>query len=194
MLRELGCHVIDDDKIAHRLIDPGAAAYDDVVREFGRGILDSEGRVDRQKLGSIVFADPVRLARLNAIVHPRVLEAQERETAAIEKTNPHAIVFIEAALLIEAGYYKRLDCLVVAWCTPEQQIQRLTHPVGTHANSGRGLTSEQAAQRIASQLSLDEKRRIADEEIDCSDSLAHTREQVVALVARLNRKERERVH
>ena len=156
------------------------AAYDDVVREFGRGILTPDGRVDRAKLGAIVFADPKRLARLNAIVHPPVLAAQDRELAAIERAEPHAIAVVEAALLIEAGYTDRLDCLVVTWCTPEQQLARLTQP-----GAGRGLTIEQARQRIAAQMPLEEKRRMADEVIDCSGSLEHTREQTVALFAKL---------
>ena len=137
--------------------------------------------MDRQKLGAIVFADPPRLARLNAIVHPPVLAAQDRELAAIERAEPHAIAVVEAALLIEAGYDKKLDCLVVTWCTPEQQLARLTQTLG----AGRGLTIEQARQRIAAQMPVEEKRRMADEEIDCSGSLEHTREQVIALFAKL---------
>ncbi len=187
MLRELGCRVLEADKIAHRMIEPGGAAYDEVIREFGRGILTPEGRVDRSKLGAIVFSDPKRLPRLNAIVHPPVLAAQDQELAAIERAEPHAIAVVEAALLVEAGYAKKLDCLVVTWCTPEQQIARLTQP-----GAGRGLTIEQARQRIAAQMPAEEKRRMADEEIDCSGSLEHTREQVVALFARLKRMESER--
>jgi dephospho-CoA kinase len=184
MLRELGCRVLDADEIAHRLIEPGAAAYDGVVREFGRGVLTSDGRVDRAKLGAIVFADPARLARLNAIVHPPVLEAQDRELDAIERVEPHAIGVVEAALLIEAGYAKKLDFLVTTWCTPEQQLARLTQKDG-----GRALTPEQARQRIAAQMPIEEKRRRSDEVIDCSGSLEHTREQVFALVAKLKRME-----
>jgi dephospho-CoA kinase len=195
MLRELGCHVLEADKIAHRMIEPGGLAYDEVVREFGRGILISDGvpggvadgRIDRSKLGAIVFADPERLARLNAIVHPPVLAAQDQEIAAIERDDPHAIAVVEAALLIEAGYYKKLDCLVVTWCTPEQQVARLTT-----AAKGRGLTQEQARQRIAAQMSSEEKRRLADGEIDCSGTLEHTREQVIALFAKLKKMETER--
>jgi dephospho-CoA kinase len=187
ILRELGCHMLDADKIAHRMIEPGGAAYDEVVREFGRGILTSDGRVDRKKLGAIVFADPARLTRLNAIVHPPVLEAQDQELAAIERAEPHAIAVVEAALLIEAGYTKKLDCLVVTWSTPEQQLARLTQE-----GSGRGFTIEQARQRIAAQMPTEEKRRVADEVIDCSGSLEHTREQVVALVEKLKRMEAER--
>ena len=186
MLRELGCHLIEADKIAHRLIEPNGLAYEDVVREFGRGILTPDGYVDRQKLAAIVFADPARLSRLNAIVHPPVLDAQDRELEVIERADPHAIAVVEAALLIEAGYVPKLDCLVVTWCTPEQQLARLTRP-DVARGAGRGLTLEQAQQRIAAQMPLDEKRRMADEEIDCSSSLERTRKQVVALVAKLRR-------
>jgi dephospho-CoA kinase len=186
ILRELGCHLLDADKIAHRLIEPGAAAYEDVVHEFGDDILTPDGRVDRKKLGAIVFADPARLARLNAIVHPRVLETQDRELDAIARAEPHAIAVVEAALVIEAGYAPKLDRLVVTWCTPEQQLARLTRQ-----DAGRGLTVEEARQRIAAQMPVEEKRRMADEVIDCSASLEHTREQVVALVAKLKRLEAE---
>lgn len=187
IFRELGCHLLEADKIAHGLIEPGAAAYADVIREFGRGILSPDGRVDRVRLGAIVFADPQRLARLNAIVHPLVLAGQDSELAAIERSEPHAIAVVEAALLIEAGYTDRLDFLIVTWCTPEQQLARLTQP-----GAGRGLTVEQARQRIAAQMPLEEKNRRADEVIDCSGSLEHTRKQTIALHDKLRRMEAAR--
>lgn len=178
MLRELGCHVLDADKIAHRLIEPGGPGYQPVVREFGTGILTPEGRVDRTRLGTVVFADPARLKRLNAILHPLVLNAVDIELAAIERAEPEAVAVVEAALLIEAGYHQKLDRLVVTWCTPEQQLDRLTRK-----DSGRELTIEQARQRIAAQMPAEEKRRLASDEIDCSGSLEQTRERVGALVA-----------
>ena len=180
MLRELGCRVLEADKIAHQMIEPGGAAYDDVIREFGRDILTSEGFVDRPRLGAVVFADPAKLARLNAIVHPPVLAEQSRQLAAIEKSDPYAIAVVEAALLIEAGFDKLLEYLVVTWCTPEQQLERLTQ-----RGTGRGLTIEQARQRIASQMPVEEKRRRADTAINCSGTLEHTRAQVIALFAKL---------
>ena len=180
MLRELGCRVLEADKIAHRMIEPGGAAYEEVLREFGRGILTPDGFVDRQKLGAIVFADPKRLARLNAIVHPPVLEEQMRQLAAFEQADPYSISVVEAALLIEAGFDKKLEFLVVTWCTPEQQLARLTQ-----SRTGRGLTVEEARQRIASQMPIEEKRRLADEVIDCSGTLEYTRAQVIALFAKL---------
>jgi dephospho-CoA kinase len=180
MLRELGCRVLEADKIAHQMIEPGGAAYEEVVREFGRGILTDEGFVDRKKLGAIVFGDPKLLARLNAIVHPPVLEEQMRQLAAIEKADAHAVAVVEAALLIEAGFDRKLDYLVVTWCTPEQQLARLTE-----SGKGRGLTAEQARQRIAAQMPIDEKRQRADTLIDCSGTIEHTRAQVIALFAKL---------
>ena len=184
IFHELGCYVLEADKIAHMFIAPGGAAYDDVVLEFGPGILTADGRVDRPKLGAIVFSDPERLAQLNAIVHPHVLAEQDRALAVIERAEPHAIAVVEAALLIEAGYKDRLDFLVVTWCTPEQQLARLTQQ-----GAGRGLTIEQARQRIAAQMPLEEKNRLADEVIDCSGTLEHTREQTMALFAKLKQME-----
>ena len=177
MMRELGCTVLDADRMAHHLIEPGQAAYAGVVHEFGRGILDGEGRVSRPKLAEIVFANPACLARLNAIVHPHVLAGLDVELAWLAQSDAHGVGVVEAALLIESGYHHKLDRLIVVWCTPEQQRERLV--------SGRGMTQEQARQRIASQMRLDEKRKLADDEIDCSGSMEHTRRQVAALVERM---------
>jgi dephospho-CoA kinase len=182
MMRALGCHVLEADKLAHQLIEPGHAAYDSVIREFGREILLPDSRVDRAKLAAIVFADPARLARLNAITHPPLLAEIDRELARLESADPGGIAVIDAALLIEFNHYKRLDRLVVVWCTPEQQLARLTD-----ASFGRTMPREQAVRRIASQLDLNEKRKVADDVIDCSGPMEVTRRQVEALVAELRR-------
>jgi dephospho-CoA kinase len=179
MMREMGCHLLDADKISHRMFEPGGEAYNQVVAEFGNGILTTDAHVDRSKLGSIVFADPARMAHLNAIVHPPVLAAVDREFAAIEQAEPHGIAVVEAALLIEAGYRRKLDVLVVTWCTPEQQLTRLKQ-----RDASKWLTTEQARQRIAAQMPAEEKRRMADVAIDCSGTIEHTRDQVIALVAK----------
>ena len=180
MMRELGCHVLDADELAHRLIEPGEAAYDDIVREFGREILGPADRVDRAKLGAIVFADPARRAKLESFIHPRIFEARAQELRRLEEADPHGVTVIEAALLVEAGYYKQLDRLIVVWCRPEQQLARLTDPA-----FGRGMSNEQAQRRIAAQLNLAEKRGLADDEIDTCGTLEDTRRQVVALVEKL---------
>ena len=147
------------------------------MSEFGRDILDAEGRILRPKLADIVFADPQRLARLNAIVHPQVLTGLDTELDWLAQSDPQGVAAVEAALLIESGYHNSLDHLIVVWCTPEQQLSRLI--------SGRGLSPEQARQRIASQMSLEEKRKLADEEIDCSGTMEKTRAQVTSMVERL---------
>jgi dephospho-CoA kinase len=182
VMHERGCHVLDADRIAHQLIEPGQPAYDIVVREFGRQILAADGRIDRSRLAAVVFADPPRLARLNAILHPRVLEELDRQFAEIEKRDPHGVAVAEAALLIESGYHERLDRVVVVWCRPEQQRERLTEP-----SFGRGMSREEAERRMNAQMNLAEKRRHADEEIDGSGTLEETRRQAAELAERLKR-------
>lgn len=178
MLRECGCHVLEADRVAHELIEPGQAARDEVIREFGPQVRAADGRIDRTKLAALVFADPVKLQRLNQIVHPRVIEVLEQQLTELARAQPEAVAVVEAALLIEASYHERLDRLVVVWCEPEQQMERLL---------ARGMTRREAERRIAAQMLLDQKRRMADDEIDCSGRLEETRRQVESLAARLKR-------
>ena len=176
VLRELGFAVLDADGLAHKLIEPGQPAYDEVVQEFGPSIIDPSGRVDRSKLGAIVFADQPKLDRLNAIVHPRVAEVVFSQFEAWRRSGVRDAAFVEAALLIESGIHKKLDGLVVAWCRPEQQLERLL---------ARGLSEIEARRRIAAQLPVVKKLRLATEKIDCSGRLEETRSQVEALATRL---------
>lgn len=189
LMRELGCVIFDADRIAHELIEPGQPTYDDVLREFGREICFADSRIDRAHLAAVVFAEPAKLALLNAIVHPRVIAVLEEQLAALEPTQPNAVAVIEAALLVEAGYSKRLDRLIVVWCRRKQQIERLVHP-----QSGRGMSREEAERRIAAQMPLEEKRCMADDLIDCSGTLEQTRRQVEAVVARLQKLAAEGTH
>ena len=177
-MRERGLTVLNADLLAHRLMEPGQAAYDDVVREFGRDVLSPDGTVDRKKLGDIVFRDAAKRERLNAIVHPRVIEAREKQLTQMESEDPRGIAIVEAALLIEAGYYKKLDRLIVCSCSKEQQMARLR---------ARGLTTEEARQRIEAQLPLEEKLRLADDVVDCSGTVEETLRQTDALVERLRK-------
>jgi dephospho-CoA kinase len=180
MMAELGCHVLNADKMAHALIAPGEPAYNDVVRKFGTDILAPDGSVDRGRLAAVVFADTDKLTALNAIVHPRVLRELGRELDRLARLDPHGIAVVEAALLIESGYHKTLDRIILVTCTREQQLERLTNPA-----FGRSMSREQAEQRIASQMPVEEKRKQAAgklDEIDCSCSLDATRKQVRMLV------------
>jgi dephospho-CoA kinase len=178
MLREKGFSVLDADSLAHKLIEPGQPAYNEVLQEFGQAVLAPGGRVDRAKLSAIVFQDRSKLDRLNAIVHPRVAEFVFRQFDEWHRAGTRDAAFVEAALLIESGIHKKLDGLVVAWCEPEQQLQRLLD---------RGLSEAEARRRIAAQLPVEEKLLLATEKIDCSGSLDETRRQVEALAAKLRR-------
>jgi dephospho-CoA kinase len=183
MLRDLGFPVLDADSLAHKLVEPGQPAYDEVLREFDPSITDGQGRVDRTKLAALVFADHAKLDRLNAIVHPRVAEAVFRQFDEWARQGTRDAAFVEAALLVESGIHKKLDGLVVAWCEPEQQFERL---------AARGLSEAQARRRIAAQMPVEEKLRLATEKIDCSGSLEETRHQVEALAAKLRRSQAAR--
>ena len=178
MLRDLGFSVLDADSLAHKLIEPGQPAYDEVLKEFGQAVLARDGRIDRAKLSTIVFNDRAKLDRLNAIVHPRVAEVVFRQFDVWQRNGTRDAAFVEAALLIESGIHKKLDGLVVAWCEPEQQLERLV---------ARGLSEGEARRRIAAQLPVGDKLRLATEKIDCSGSLEETRRQVQALATGLRR-------
>ena len=177
VLRELGCEVIDADAVAHQVMEPGQAAYDEIVAHFGRGVLSEDGGIDRVKLGGIVFADQEQRARLNAIVHPRVYAAQARWLAEVLARNPQAIAVFDAALMIETGSYQRFDKIVVVYCDAELQLQRLI--------ARNNLTREQALARIAAQMPTAEKLTYADFTVNTSAGFADTRRQVEQLYAML---------
>ena len=175
MLQEQGCHIIEADLVAHEFLKPANPIAQEIVAEFGPEIVGPTGAIDRAKLGEIVFGDPQKLARLNALTHPPVLKEITRQLAQIAQKDDSFIAVVVAALHIETGYYKTFDRLAVAWCTREQQIARLLN---------RGLTREQVDSRIASQLPLDEKRQLADDVIDCSRTIEDTRRQTEEVLSR----------
>jgi dephospho-CoA kinase len=168
MLRELGFDVIFADEISRGLLDPGQAAYEEVIREFGSEIVRADGTLDRKKIAAIVFGDRGKLERLNGIIHPRVEAEMLKQFGELEREG-RTVAFVEAALLVEAGYLKNLDGLVVVWCRPEQQTERLL---------ARGMTEEEARARIGAQMAVKEKLKLATERIDCSGSIEETRRQV----------------
>lgn len=173
VLAELGCVTFDADKIAHLAMEPGRPAYDDILREFGESVLTADGSIDRKKLGTIVFADETRRTRLNEIVHPRVIEEQNRLLSEAEARDPIGIVVIDAALMIESGGYKRFDKLIVVYCDRETQAERLMR----RAN----ITREDAEQRIAAQMTSEEKLRYADYRINTAGTFEETRQLVIAV-------------
>jgi dephospho-CoA kinase len=179
MLREMGFPVLEADVVAHKLIETGQPAHDQVLREFGAGVADATGRIDRGKLAAVVFADRVKLEKLNRILHPLVEEIILRQFEEWQRNGVPDAGFVVAALLVEAGMTKALDGLVVAFCKPEQQLERLR---------ARGMSEVEAKRRLAAQLPVEEKLRHATETINCSGSFEQTRAEVRALAAKLRKR------
>jgi len=171
VFRELGCHVLDADKTAREVVEPGTDGLLQVVTEFGKDILTDDGELDRKKLGAIVFADQEKRQLLNSIVHPLVIEAQDRWIKAFQKTDPDGIAVIDAALMIESGGYKRFDKLIVVWCEPAIQLKRLM--------LRDNLTEIDAKKRIDAQMPQDAKKQFADYLIDTSGGFDETRKQTI---------------
>ncbi|MCS7315343.1 MAG: dephospho-CoA kinase [Bryobacteraceae bacterium] len=168
-LAELGCHLIQADELGRQAMEPGGEAYEAVVAEFGPDVVRPDGTLDRRKLAAMVFDNGDRLARLNALVHPVVIRREEEILAELAERDPHGIAVVEAAILIENGSYRRFDRIVLAWCRPEQQVERAME---------RGLTREEALARLKQQMPLDEKRKYAHYVIDTSGSREDTLRQV----------------
>lgn len=172
-LEEMGCYLIKADELGHEVLLPGGEAYEDVVREFGEGILNPDGTINRKRLGTIVFAEPKRLDALNRLVHPPVIRREEEFMARVAARDPKAIVVVEAAILIETGSYKRFDTIILAVCGEEQQVERAVLRDGTDP--------EEVRARIRRQMPLDEKRKFASYVIDTSGSKDDTLRQTRAV-------------
>lgn len=170
VFRELGCYVLDADQVARDVVAPGTRGLKAVIREFGEAMLAADGSLDRSKLASIIFADEEKRLLLNSIIHPLVFESQNAWLAAREAEDPGGIAIVDAALMIESGGYKRYDQLIVVWCEPTIQLERLM--------SRNALPEAEAKKRIAAQMPQTEKKRYAKFLIDTSNGFEDTRRQV----------------
>jgi len=186
MLARRGAHVLQADEIAHRLMEPGRPVYDAVVREFGRAILDADGRIDRQKLAAEAFGGPGRPARindLNHIVHPAVIRHQENWMEEIGRADPHAIAVIEAALIVEAGLTDHFDKIILVTCRTEQRAERLA----SRLNSDIDTAQREVTRRMAAQLPDNEKAMVADFVVDNSGTQSETEQQVEQILRELRK-------
>ncbi|WP_067476054.1 dephospho-CoA kinase [Actinomadura hibisca] len=165
-----GAVVIDADRIAREVVEPGTPGLAAVVAEFGEGVLLPGGGLDREKVGSIVFADPERLKALNSIVHPLV---GERMQELMDAAPADAIVVYDVPLLAENGLAEFYDVVVVVDAPVPTQLDRLT--------ARRGMTEEAARARIGAQATREQRRAVAHKVIDNSGSLAGLRARVDAL-------------
>jgi dephospho-CoA kinase len=178
MFVELGAQLIKSDAVAHALMQPGLAVYDEVVRRFGREILNPDGSVNRSRLAAAAFGTPggapPRVKELNEIVHPAVIAHENDWMKEIGRRDPNAIAIVEAALILEASPAGRFDRLIVVTCHPEQRIQRFAHRLGISEDAARA----EVARRMAAQIPDEEKIKAADFVIDNSGSLDATERQV----------------
>jgi dephospho-CoA kinase len=174
---EKGAVVIDHDRLAHLAYEPGGPSYEAIVADFGREILAADGRIDRKKLGAIVFKNPERLKDLNGIVHPVVLSGWKKKLAEIERQNPRAVVISDVPLLIEVGWQKEVDVVLLVYAAPEVQVERV--------KERNGHTLEEARERLAAQMPMNEKRQYADLVIENSGTLDEIQKQVDSVWGRL---------
>ncbi|MFG6501991.1 dephospho-CoA kinase [Microbacterium sp. P05] len=177
LLAERGAVVIDADAIVRDVQAPGSPVLAEIAETFGDGMLRPDGSLDRPALGAVVFGDPERLARLNAIVHPAVRVESERRFAAAAAADPDGVVVYDVPLLAEARAHDPWHLVVVADAPAEVRVQRLMEH--------RGMSEADARARIAAQVSDEERRRLADVVIDTNGTLARTQEQVDDLWRRL---------
>ncbi len=186
MFADRGARLVRADDVAHELMRPGQPVYDEVVRHFGRGVLQADGVIDRQKLAGAAFGGG-RVEELNRIVHPAVIAHQDRWMEAIGEREPNAVVIVEAALILEAGVTGRFNKLVVVTCRPEQKIERFA----TRQHISPDAARQEVARRSAAQVSDEEKIRAADYVIDNSGTLADTERQMEKVYGELKQLARQ---
>ena len=179
VFKDLGATVIDADRIVHELLEPDQDAWREIIEHFGQDVQRSDGTIDRRKLGAIVFGDREERSWLNACIHPRVFSVYTTQVTHLRMRAPDAFVLFDAALLIESGYHKNVDSLIVVYAEPEQQVERLM--------ARDRFTREEALLRIASQMPLSEKRMLADHLIDNSGRREETEQQARELFAQLKK-------
>ena len=182
MLVALGGQLVQADRIAHSLMQPGEAVYNEVVRHFGREILNPDGSVNRAKLAEVAFGSSAdaegqrasRIEELNRIVHPVVIRSQDAWMEEMGRQDPHAVAIVEAALILEAGAGERFDCLIVVTCSAEQRVARFAARQKIDLEAAR----KEVMRRMAAQMPDEDKIKAADYVIDNSGSLDQTRDQV----------------
>jgi dephospho-CoA kinase len=162
VFKDHGAHIIDADRIVHDLLGRDQLASQEVIDYFGDDILLQDKCIDRRKLGEIVFHDEVKRTWLNNCLHPKVFAAFTAQVKQFRNRQPSAIIVFDAVLLIETGYYRTMDKIVVVYADQEQQVERLI--------SRDGFTREHALARIHSQMPLVQKRAYADYVIENTGS------------------------
>jgi dephospho-CoA kinase len=180
-----GVHAIDADLLARDVVRVGTPGLTRVVERFGKAVLKADGTLNRSALGELVFADPIARRDLEAIIHPTVSRALDAWFSREDETHQHAEpaqtmgwALADVPLLFEVGLERHFDRVIVAWCLPAQQLERLMHR--------DGLSLIEALRRINAQMPLENKRARADFVIDTSGTRSETDAQVDALIDRMH--------
>lgn len=185
MFVKRGAHLIQSDAVAHTLMEPGHEVYEKVVDRFGREILNPDRTINRSRLAESAFGSPgsapPRVKELNEIVHPAVIEHENKWMEEIGRRDPKAIAMVEAALILEAGAAGRFDRLIVVTCHPEQRVLRFARRLGI----SEAVARAEVTRRMAAQIPDEEKIKAADFVIDNSGSLDATEEQVQRVFAEM---------
>jgi len=179
LLARKGAHLIDLDQVAREVTAPGQPALAQIAKQFGQAVIQQDGSLDRKKLGEIVFADPVKRKQLEAITHPAIREVMHARMDDYKRRFPDGLTVVEVPLLYESGLSSHFDRVVVVYIPREEQLQRLMQR--------DKLSLEQAEKRLAAQIDIEEKKRMADYTIDNRGSLKQTSEQVDRLWQALGR-------
>jgi dephospho-CoA kinase len=180
VFRGLGVPVSDADQTAREVVEPNTKGCRQIIEAFGEEILRENGEIDRLKLGNKVFSDEAKRQLLNSIIHPLVFELQDLWLQQLEEKQVDKLAIIDAALMIESGSYKRFDKIIVVWCEPKVQLERLIQR--------NNLSIEDAQKRINAQMPQEEKKRFADFLIDTTNGFDVTRTQVLEIFTKLSSK------
>ena len=184
MFVHLGAHLIDFDKLAHEVQEPGKPAWQEIVDYFGHDILDQDKKIDRNKMAAIVFNQPEKLKVLNNIVHPRVFEEWRVRLEKIKANDPQAIALSDVPLLFEGNMQHLFDLTILVLVAQEEQINRLI--------IRNGVIKEEAEKRLKSQMPISEKISLADIVIDNEGSIPETEKRVGQVWQELLRQEKQK--
>lgn len=181
-LVEKGAYLIDHDLLAHEAEEPNGPVWLGVVDHFGKSVLDDKGRIDRKKLGAIVFGNPEEMLRLNSIVHPAVHDLWQSRIRQIEEKDPRAIIISDVPLLFETGWQKKVDVVILVYIPPEEQVRRLI--------ARNGISVEEADARLKSQMPIGDKIKMADFVVNNQEPLEAARRHIEELWEELLVRER----
>ena len=184
ILQEEGACLIDADQIARELVQPHTPTWNELIRVFGKEILEKDESIQRKRLAAAVFSNPQQRSRLEGVLHPQIDREIDRRLEEIREKDPEAIVVVDAALLVETGAYRRMDKLIVVTATHAQQIERLRNRTGATEQEAEGI--------ISSQMPLEEKVKVADFVVPNEGSLEETRRRTKQILKELKATARQK--